>query len=344
MRIIIYNFYTLSKEGNLMKAARKVIHLFVIMFSLGSLLAMAACGAQTAAPPAPDGQTADSTEAKAPATRKYTDYKGNEVQIPVQPQRVIFAGETFGDLLVLGVDAVGAQLSSIKDHVFENRVKPVADVGFPINLEKVLELKPDLILVASTDAKQYEQLSKVAPTVMFDTFAPLDERIALLGDLLGKQQQAKQWLADFNAKAEAMWKQLRADGMKDGETASVFTYYPGDRLFVMARAGLPQMLYHPKGFKPTPMIEEVLNGSQGFMHISPELLPQYAGDRIFILIPAAGLEDARKSTDELMKSRIWLDLPAVKKGHVYSIDISKSDSDASTREWMLEELPRMLRK
>ncbi|MFB6363508.1 ABC transporter substrate-binding protein [Paenibacillus elgii] len=177
-----------------MKAARKVIHLFVIVLSLGALLAMAACGAQTAAPPASAGQTADSPEAKASDTRKNTDYKGNEVQIPVQPQRVIFAGETFGDLLVLGVDAVGAQLSSIKDHVFENRVKSIEDVGFPINLEKVLELKPDLILVASTDTKQYEQLSKVAPTVMFDTFAPLDERIAVLGELLGKQQQAKQWL------------------------------------------------------------------------------------------------------------------------------------------------------
>ncbi|MFB0840839.1 hypothetical protein [Paenibacillus oleatilyticus] len=80
-----------------MKAARKVIHLFVIMFSLGSLLTMAACGAPTAAPPASVGQTADSAQAKAPVTRKYTDYKGNEVQIPVQPQRVIFAGETFGD-------------------------------------------------------------------------------------------------------------------------------------------------------------------------------------------------------------------------------------------------------
>ena len=40
--------------------------------------------------------------------------------------------------------------------------------------------------------------------------------------------------------------------MKEGETASVFTLYPGNRLFIMAGAGLPQFLYEEGGFKPTP--------------------------------------------------------------------------------------------
>ncbi|MCE5173295.1 ABC transporter substrate-binding protein [Paenibacillus profundus] len=289
-------------------------------------------GASTAA-----GQAGKET---ASSTRKFTDYKGHEVEISTSPQRVIFVGETFGDLVALDVNAVGGGF--IKDYVFEEQVKNTEDIGFPINLEKALGLNPDLIITGNTDEKEYEQLVKIAPTVMFDTFAPLEERMPLLGDLLGKKQQAENWLTEYHTKAESMWKQLHEEEIEPGETASVFTYYPGDRLFVMARTGLSQVLYDPNGFQPAGMIQDVLDANKGFEQISAELLPEYAGDRIFIL--NAVDEEAQQSTEELIKSKIWLDLPAVKKGHVYTINIIKASSDASTREWLLEELPRMLKK
>ncbi|MEO3944909.1 hypothetical protein [Gorillibacterium sp. CAU 1737] len=39
---------------------------------------------------------------------------------------------------------------------------------------------------------------------------------------------------------------------------------------------------------------------------------------------------------------MWKGLPAVQAGHVYSLDIEKSNSDAFTRKAMLEELPKLL--
>ncbi|WP_256760671.1 ABC transporter substrate-binding protein [Cohnella sp. WQ 127256] len=292
--------------------------------------------------PAPSAPATEDAEEAEPATRKYTDYMGRESEIPVSPKRIIFTGETFSDLLALGVEAVGTDKEWNLGTVYGDRLANVEDVGFPINLEKTLNLQPDLILVANTDEKLYEQLSKIAPTVTFDTFAPLNERLPLLGDLVGKKEEAEKWLAEYNAKADAMWKELEAAGMKPGETASVFTYYPGDRLFIMARAGLSQVLYEKNGFKATPPIQKVLDANSGFEQISLEALPEYAGDRIFILTPAA--EEAQKSTDEMLKSKIWSSLPAVKNNHVYTIDIIKSGSDAITREWMLQELPKMFAK
>ncbi|MGM1046395.1 MAG: ABC transporter substrate-binding protein [Bacillota bacterium] len=328
----------------------KAIYTFLLLATLiGSLLV--GCSTSSEEPnnemptsaentvPASD-QEANNTKEMESSTQKYTDYLGHQVDIPTSPQRVIFAGETFGDLLALDVTAVGG--SYIKDHVFEDQVKDTEEIGFPISLEKTLELNPDLIITANTDESEYEQLSKIAPTLMFDTFAPLEDRMTLLGDILGKQQQAKKWLTEYQAKNEAMWKQLQEEVIEPGETASVFTYYPGDRLFVMAGTGLPQFLYDPNGFKPVDMIQDIIDANKGFEHISLELLPKYAGDRIFIL-NAVG-DEAQQSTANLMKSKIWLDLPAVKKGNVYFIDIIKASSDASTREWLLEELPRMLKK
>lgn len=278
-----------------------------------------------------------------PTTRIYKDYLGHEVEIPVNPERVVYHGEGYGDVLALNIKTVGAGFSWITDYAWEDRVKDVEDVGFPINVEQTLSLKPDLIIIGTSDDKTYSQLSKIAPTIVFDTFAPLNERLAELGDILNKKEEATQWIADYTEKAGNMWESLVADGtVKADETASVLTYYPGDRLFVMARAGLSQVLYDSNVLKPGNKIQKILDDGTGFAEISTELLPEYAGDRIFILTPVD--DEAKQSTKEMMDSPIWKNLPAVKNGHVYMIDIQKSDSDASTREWLLTELPTMLKK
>jgi len=319
---------------------------------LGTLLT--GCGssrdnnaASSGSAPAPSTAAASSATASASAetaaaVRQITDYIGHDVEIPVSPQRIIFVGETFSDLFALDVKAIGTSTSMASETVYEDQLAGIEDVGFPINLEKIIALAPDLIIIADTDEKVYEQLSKIAPTIVFDTFAPLEERLPLLGDVLGKKQQAEQWLAEYGKQEEQMWQELQAAGLKPGETASVFTYYPGERLFVMARTGLSQVLYVPDGLKPTDRIQQVLDGGSGFEQISAELLPEYAGDRIFILNPVSELEDAIQSTENMLKSSIWQNLPAVKAGHVYRLDIKQSGSDALSRQWLIEQLPKLM--
>ncbi|CAH1221255.1 hypothetical protein PAECIP111893_04690 [Paenibacillus plantiphilus] len=328
-----------------MNGFRKMLAALCMTALLGALLA--ACGGNesnngeaSGNTPAPSNKAADTTETAPTGTRSYTDYKGHQIELPAAPKRIIYAGETLGDLIVLDAPVIGTPHSWVEGSVFQDQLKDIADVGFPINLEKALELQPDVIITGSTEEKDYEQLSKIAPTLMFDTFAPLEDRMTLLGDLLGTKQQAADWIDNYNAGIDEMWKKLFASELKPGETASVFTYYPGDRLFVMAATGLSQVLYHPDGLKPTPAIQKVLDAKKGFEQISIETLEEFAGDRIFIL--NAVNEEAQQSTEELFKSSIWKNLPAVKNNHVYTLDILKSGSDAATREWLLEELPRML--
>ncbi len=298
---------------------------------------LAACGSTKEETEKEEATTSEST------TRVYKDYLGHEVEIPVNPERVVYHGEGYGDLLALNIKTVGAGFSWITNYAWEDRVKDVEDVGFPINVEKTLSLKPDLIIIGTSDDKTYSQLSKIAPTIVFDTFAPLSQRLTELGDILNKKEEATQWMDAYTEKADKMWESLVADDIiKPDETASVLTYYPGDRLFVMARAGLSQVLYDSNVLKPGDKIQKILDDGTGFAEISTELLPEYAGDRIFILTPVD--DEAKQSTKEMMESPIWKNLPAVKNGHVYTFDIEKSDSDASTREWLLSQLPTILKK
>ncbi|MGE7110590.1 ABC transporter substrate-binding protein [Lysinibacillus sp. NPDC047702] len=318
-----------------MKTFNKYMLLCSVLLTLG--LVLAACSSKNEASKKEEEQPAASN------VRVYKDYLNHEVEIPLEPKRVIYHGEGYGDIVALDAQTVGAGFSWITEYAWEKEVQNVEDVGFPINIEKTLELKPDLIIVATSDEKIYEQLSKVAPTIVFDTFAPLEQRFAELGDILNKKEEAEKWLSNYKAKADTMWKSLVDEGvLKENETASVLTYYPGDRLFVMARAGLSQVIYDSNVLKPGDKIQQILDEGTGFAEISTELLPEYAGDRIFILTPVP--DEAKQSTKEMMESPIWKGLPAVKNGHVYTIDIRKADSDASTREWLLTELPNMLKK
>jgi iron complex transport system substrate-binding protein len=337
-----------------MKQVRQSIAVLCMIVMMGTLLL--ACSSKnepqasnnkenstnaTAMPSSSPEATTD-TSTKASGNHSYTDYRGHTVEIPDAPQKIVFFGETYGDLLTLDVQAIGASKGMYEHQVYEDKVQGVEDVGFPINLEKTLDLQPDLIIYSVTDEADFEALSKIAPTVIFDTFAPLKERMLELGKILGKTKEAEAWLAQYKVKEAAMWEQLKASGMKPGETASVFTYYPGDRLFVMATTGLSQVLYEENGFKPTPLIQKVLDENKGFEEISMELLKEYAGDRIFILEPVA--DEAKKSTEQLINSELWKNLPAVKNGHVYFQDIEQTSADASTREWLLQQIPNLLLK
>jgi len=296
--------------------------------------------ASTAAPGA--SQTAAPESEAASGTRIFKDWTGHEVEIPVQPERIIFHGETPGDLLALGIKPIGVMKNGTQGTIVEEKLKDVEDVGFPLSLEKSIELAPDLIIFSNSDEAQYESIAKVASTVTFDTFAPIQDRMRTLGEMLGKKEEAEAWIADHTAKSQAMWQKLRDAGVKAEETATVFTMYPGNRLFVMAGAGLPQFLYDNGGFKVPDSVQQVIDDGMGFVEISLEALPEYAGDRIFVLTPID--PDAVKSTNELTESGVWKGLPAVKNGYVYTFEIAKASSDALSREWLVEELPKTIIK
>ncbi|MCE3199161.1 AraC family transcriptional regulator [Paenibacillus sonchi] len=275
--------------------------------------------------------------------RKITvkDWTGHVVDIPERAKRVIYHGETLGDLLALGVKPVGGDEIFARNSVYSHRIKKLANVGFPLDPQRARPLSPDLIIVANADEKLYASISGIAPTLTFDSFAPLDSRMRILGQWLGKQREAEAWLAAFHAKNTAMWQRLYSDILRPGETASALFYDHGNHLFAMGRSGLSTALYAPGGLQPTGEIQGILDQELGFAEVDPAGLHSYAGDRVFMLIPER--EDSRTAMERLMQSPVWRSLPAVQKGQAYLLDGTKWNSgDALTRERLLTLLPKLL--
>ncbi|WP_340395438.1 AraC family transcriptional regulator [Paenibacillus sp. FSL E2-0177] len=275
--------------------------------------------------------------------RKLTvkDWTGHEVEIPERAKRIVYHGETLGDLLALGVKPIGGDEAFARNSVYKHRLKKLANVGFPLDPQLTASLNPDLIILANSDERAYRAVSGIAPTLTFDSFASLDNRMRTLGSWLGKQREAEAWLESFTIKNAAMWQQLYTTTLQVGETASALVYDHGDHLYAMGMSGFSTALYAPCGLQPTEEIQAILDEELGFAEVDPTRLPAYAGDHIFMLIPER--KDSRAAMERLLDSSLWNNLPAVRQGHVYLLDGSKwNSSDALTREKLLTLLPKLL--
>ncbi|MEK4047862.1 ABC transporter substrate-binding protein [Paenibacillus sp. FSL H8-0048] len=319
-----------------------VLPLTLLLFTL----ILASCGQpdNSSAPTPSAAATSQATVApeaspagvkEAAATRKYTDYKKREVEIPATPQKIVYVGSNPGDLLALGIMPAGASLSVIGTQVaYPDLLEGIEDIGYPFSAEKILAVSPDLIIFDDWDETGIEALSKIAPTVVvgLDGTFPTEERVRQIADLLGRTAAADQWFKDYQAKVDAVKKQLN---LKEGETATSLLVL-GQDLYIMGNKGLNETLFGRLGFKPAEGVQKVITADERFVTISDEVLPQYVGTHLFLLTDTGSKTVARQNA--LMDSGLWKAIPAVKEGRVYTLDSKYNFDDPITLDRLLDEI------
>lgn len=261
-------------------------------------------------------QETPSAAAEQPTTRKVKHALG-ETEIPTEPKRIV-ADQYIGHLLALGIKPIGARGDLMKSPFLQEQFEGVADTGSPMNLEKVLELKPDLIIVQSED--NYEQLSKIAPTIVYE-YGKINtlQQLKLFGDILGKQKEADEWIAAFDAKAKSYREKL-AGAVGPDETVSVIELW-AEGPFVFGnnwgRGGYS--LYNALQLKPPAIVANEIIDKEQFRALSMEVLPDYVGDFVFLTVYAENGGD--KKAQEIKDSAIWKSLKAVKNNRIIELRI-----------------------
>ncbi|UKS29325.1 ABC transporter substrate-binding protein [Paenibacillus sp. HWE-109] len=321
-----------------MRTARR----FVILLALTTLMIalVAACGTKVEKSTLKDATEQSKAE---PATRKITDSKGHTVVIPTQAKKIVYTGSDLGDLLALGVKPAGATLGVIAKQVaYPDLLVGIEDIGdVSANLEKVLSLEPDLILMDSGGtyykSTDYDALNKIAPTVTYDRL-PTFERLLVIGDIIGKKQVAEKWIQDFKGKVAGMKGKLT---VKEGETATVFIRL-GKEFYVMGNSGFSTILYDTLGYKPAPKVKQTLiDKNERFSDVSNEVLPEFAGDYLFVLTDDN--EAARAAADSFTNASVFKSLKAVVNKQVYYIPTKWNFDDPITKDRLLDELPKIMK-
>ncbi|QUL53135.1 ABC transporter substrate-binding protein [Paenibacillus tritici] len=268
-------------------------------------------------------------------TRTYTDYKQRKVEIPANPQNIVYVGSNPGDLLALGVKPKGASLSVIGTQVaYPDLLEGIEDIGYPFSPEKILALSPDLIIFDDWDEAGIEALSQIAPTVVvgLDGTFPTEERVRQIAELFDLTAQADTWFNNYYAKVASVKKQLN---LTEGETATSLLVLGSD-LYIMGNKGLNETLYGQLGFKPGEGVQKLIDANERFATISDEVLTQYIGTHMFILTDTSSKTVTRQTA--LMDSGLWQAIPAVKEGRVYTLDSKYNFDDPITLDRLLDEI------
>ncbi|MDF2725573.1 MAG: hypothetical protein K0Q59_5250 [Paenibacillus sp.] len=273
------------------------------------------------------GQQAASTSAakqaegnNAAKTRTVKTEKG-EVTIPTEPKRVV-AAYYHGTLAALGINAIGANKEWWMGSPFlKQQEAKMEDIGAPGSLEKVASLNPDMIVINGHSEENYDKFSKIAPTVFipYTAYKNVREEVKLLGDMLGRQKEAADWLAKYEQKAKESREKVKGV-VKEGETAIIINVREkkisllGDNY---GRGG--EVIYNMMKFKVPEFVQkEAIDSGKQIVEISMETLPTYANvDRIFICMNDGTTEEQVKA---ILDSAIWKSLPAVKNNKVYMLD------------------------
>lgn len=268
------------------------------------------------------------------------DWRGEELLPPSDPERVVAVGNTLGDMLALGLRPVGADLSIIgRQVIYKDKLRDITDIGSTAKPSEIRKLSPDLILYCGDKEEPLEELSALAPTVIIERHEPAVQRLRIVAEILGKRRQAEKWISAYEKRAQALWKQFRPS-IRPGETAAVFIQM-SNGLYVMGRHGLSATLYHTLAFAVPPFIRAMIENGVLYQRIAPDTVPDYAGDRNFLLVPEE--EAARSLAGRLVESPVWQTLPGARNGYTYVADAKWNFSDPITMERLLHALPRLLR-
>ncbi|QDS36146.1 ABC transporter substrate-binding protein [Brevibacillus brevis] len=298
-----------NKTGNAVLAVIFVFSLF-----------LTACGGANTAAPAPATDSASkpadkSTEAPAENKMRSIETPKGTIQIPDKPQRIVtdyYAGE----LIAVGGNVIGAETDAFKSPFTVEQLKNAQDVGSPrINVEKTLELAPDLIVIMYDD--NYEALSKIAPTVYlpYGTATNIYDTVKLFGEVVGDKEKADKFIADFDKKAAEGREKLK--GIVD-ENATVGLYEltnKGDLWIFGDNAGRGgQTVYNALKLK----MPHADKSKEQTVQLSMETLPEYAADYMFVTF--YNPEKNSEALKTLQESAVWNATAAAKNKQIFYND------------------------
>ncbi|MBH5318288.1 iron-hydroxamate ABC transporter substrate-binding protein [Paenibacillus sp. GSMTC-2017] len=265
-------------------------------------------GAKNTTQPSPSATTG--TEDNKTGTITYKSESG-DVVVPANPQRVVVLSSLAGNVMALGVNIVGVDVWSKKNTNYDKYIKDAAEVSEE-NLEKIIELNPDLILGLST-VKNIEKLKEIAPTVTF-TYGKLNylEQHVEIGKVLNKEKEAQAWVDDFQKRAQEAGVKIKEKIGADTTISVVESMQKQLYVFGDNWGRGTEILYQEMKLAMPAKVKEMAL-KDGYYAISPEVLPEYMGDYVI-------MSKYAESDMSFQETESYKNIPAVKNKQVFDVN------------------------
>jgi iron complex transport system substrate-binding protein len=302
-------FWHLGRRVQIKRGVHRAFRLSLL--ATLTFLLVSACNGNVAQNPAHPSSQSPTAECRT------IEHAMGEACVPTNPQRVIVLDISSLDAaLALGVKPVGSTIFAPYTSYRKEQTQGIETVGdyYQPNIEKILLLKPDLILdCRGLDERQvYEKLSQIAPTVsvsLEDCSEEWKDGFKTYAQALGKTEAAEQLLHNYDERIQEFQRQM-GDRLKKTEASVVVSAPQYVRIYlkdsflssVIEEAGLPR-----------PPEQDI----SGFTkEISLEALSVADGDVMFVM----DLNPQDSSLQKIMQNPLWSQLNAVKQGRVYPVN------------------------
>lgn len=268
-------------------------------------------------------------------TRIVQDANGNDVEVPVDPQRVVALGGTELDsLLALGIEPAATAQGRGQDglpNYLADEAEGVPLVGELVqpNLEAITALEPDLILASFdftppwAEEQVLENLREITPATVISSMLEetWQESLLRIGDAVNDSDAAEQVLADYEQSIEGARSEL---GEQVGGTVSIVRWQADGPVYMFAD-NISSLVVEDLGFtRPEVQNEPGLGHSE---LLSLEQLDLIDGDWLFVGTLGSADEDV-EALESIQGSPLWQQLEAVQNGHVVFVDGSLWTSTA----------------
>jgi iron complex transport system substrate-binding protein len=246
-----------------------------------------------------------------------------ETCIPSHPQRIIALDDIIMEtLLALDLKPIAttqANIAGSKIAKFCQKAEGIVYLGKDSqpNIEKMVELNPDLILGFSVGDQQYKLFSQIAPTVTLNyTQTGWKNDLLRIAEITDKSTQAQILLEQYQQRIQKLRTFINHNFQE--KTVSVSRFYAGNQVSEFrTKYSFPGNLLMEVGIL-LPEIQNQLttNENQPLVSVSLERLDLLDADILFVALDP----DAEASFQKYKNSPLWQKLNVVKNQRVYTVD------------------------
>lgn len=301
---------------------------FILAIAMVMSLFVAGCGEKKAT----DNKDASQNALTEKKEIEITDSLGNKVKLPSAPKKMVVVNNAVSEIIcALGAEDRIAGVSN--ETKFPESLKKKEKVGKwnTPNIEKILEIKPDLVIGYGSFMKNgtVDKLKEAGipfATIECSKLGKLNESVELIGKLIGEEKKAEEYLGFVNKhlkyvkdRVEKIDKDKRVKVYWEGysDFSSVSKGAGGDEV-VSAAGGLNIAGEEPVAFPKV--------SNEFIIKKNPNVVVKTAKTVIPFGYGVTNIDKIREFRQNLMKRTGWKDIKAIKNDKVYvmSSEISTS--------------------
>ena len=268
------------------------------------------------------GHNAESNKTSQTFKEKTIVHDFGTTELKKAPKRIVILDNLYGEILdPLDITPVGATTGQADSQEFSTLFKKqykdakVVSVGWQGNpdLDKIAELKPDLILITGEQEDLYDELSEIAPTVGYqintDENWDYHETSLKVAEIFDKRDEMKKDLDRLDAREAVFAENVKA---KFGDQKLMYLRVTDNdiRYYAYGHFGYLYDTYH---FNRV----ETFNPDDMFQVIDPDKLKDINPDLLIVQADSQELLD-----NKLKNSPVWTSLKAVQNNKVIYADYS----------------------